>query len=180
MTDFLNFESGILIVKKNLTPKQKENNMINIMKKDNAQPATFGSVVDRLFQNNLSRFFEDDLWGFNGVQTRNQVPVNIRETDNSYELEVIAPGLKKQDFQISLAGDLLTISFEHQEEKKEENKNHYWLRQEFRKAAFSRSFTLGDTVDAEKAIARYEDGVLHVSLPKKENAHELPRTLSVE
>lgn len=150
------------------------------MKKDNAQPATFGSVVDRLFQNNLSRFFDDDVWGFNGVQTRNQVPVNIRETDKSYELEVVAPGLKKQDFQLNLAGDLLTVSFEHQDEKKEEDKNQYWLRQEFRRAAFNRSFTIDDSVDVEKAAARYEDGVLHVSLPKKENVQQLSRTISVQ
>jgi HSP20 family protein len=154
--------------------------MNNIMKKDNAQPATFGSVVDRLFQNNLSRFFDDDVWGFNGVQTRNQVPVNIRETDKSYELEVVAPGLKKQDFQLNLAGDLLTVSFEHQDEKREEDKNQYWLRQEFRKAAFSRSFTIDDSVEVEKATARYEDGVLHVSLPKKENVQQLSRTISVQ
>jgi HSP20 family protein len=154
--------------------------MTNIMKKDSAQPATFGSVVDRLFQNNLNRFFDDDVWGFNGVQTRNQVPVNIRETDKTYELEVIAPGLKKQDFQLNLAGDLLTISFEHQEEKNEEDKNQYWLRQEFRKTAFSRSFTLDETVDAAKATARYEDGVLQVSLPKKENAQQVSRTISIQ
>lgn len=77
--------------------------MTNIIKKENAQPATFGNVVDQIFQNNLSRFFDDDSWGLSGLQTRNQVPVNIRETDKSCELEVIAPGLRKQDFQLNLA-----------------------------------------------------------------------------
>jgi len=127
--------------------------MTNIIKKENAQPATFGSVVDQIFQNNLSRFFDDDSWGFNGLQARSQVPVNIRETDKSYELEVIAPGLKKQDFQLNMAGDLLTIAFIQKEENREENKNNRWLRQEYKQRAFSRSFTLDDTVDAAKATA---------------------------
>ena len=154
--------------------------MTNIIKKDNAQPATFGSVVDRLFHDNFNRFFNDDLWGFNGIQTRNQVPVNIRETDRSFELEVIAPGLKKEDFHLNLAGDLLTVSFEHQEDKKEEGKNQSWLRQEYRKAAFSRSFTIDETVDAEKTSAWYENGILHLSLPKKENAQKLSRTITIQ
>ncbi len=154
--------------------------MTNIIKKENGQPATFGTVVDRIFQDNLNRFFDDGFPGFNGSQTSNQVPVNIRETDKSFELEVIAPGLKKQDFHLDLKGDLLTVSFQHQEESKEENKNSGWLRQEYRRQTFSRSFTLDDTVDATKATARYEDGVLLLSLPKKENAQKLSRTIAVQ
>ncbi len=154
--------------------------MTNIIKKENAMPATFGSVVDRIFQNDLGRFFDDGFLGFNGFQAISQVPVNIRETDNSYEMEVVAPGLKKQDFQLNITGDLLTVSFGHKEENKEENKDSGWLRQEYKKQAFSRSFSLDNTVDAEKATARYEDGVLHLSLPKKENAKRLTRTISVQ
>ena len=154
--------------------------MTNIIKKENAQPATFGSVVDQIFQNNLSRFFDDDSWGFNGLQARSQVPVNIRETDKSYELEVIAPGLKKQDFQLNMAGDLLTIAFIQKEENREENKNNRWLRQEYKQRAFSRSFTLDDTVDAAKATAIYEQGVLYLSLPKKESAQKVSRTIAVQ
>ncbi|HET6255806.1 MAG TPA: Hsp20/alpha crystallin family protein [Puia sp.] len=154
--------------------------MTNIIKKDNAQPATFGSVVDRLFQNNLNRFFDDDFFGFNGIASRNSVPVNIRETEKTFELEVVAPGLRKEDFQLNLAGDLLTISFQQQEEKKAEGKNESWLRQEYKKAAFSRSFNIDDTVDAAKATARYQDGILHLSLPKKESAQKVSRTITVQ
>jgi HSP20 family protein len=159
---------------------KKEEFMTNIIKKDNAKPATFGSVVDQIFQNNLSRFFEDDSWGSSGLQGRNQVPVNIRETDKSYELEVIAPGLKKQDFRLDLTGDILTVAFEHKEENKEENKSGGWLREEYKRRAFSRSFTLDDTVDASRAVARYEDGVLHLSLPKKESAQKISRTINIQ
>jgi HSP20 family protein len=154
--------------------------MTNIIKKDNAQPATFGSVVDRLFQNNLNRLFDDDFFGFNGIASRESVPVNIRETEKTFELEVIAPGLRKEDFQLHLAGDLLTISFQQQQRKEEEGKNHSWLRQEYKKTAFSRSFSLDDTVDTTKATARYQDGVLHLSLPKKETAQKLSRTIAVQ
>lgn len=154
--------------------------MTNIIKKETAQPATFGTVVDQIFQNNLSRFFDDDNWGFSGLQTRSQVPVNIRETDKAYELEVVAPGLQKQDFQLNLAGDQLTIAFSHKEENKEENKDRGWLRQEYKKRSFSRSFTVDDTVDAAKAVARYENGVLQLTLPKKESAQKVSRTIQVQ
>jgi HSP20 family protein len=152
--------------------------MNNIIKKENAQPATFGSVVDQIFQNNLSRFFDDSFWGGNQAMTRNQVPVNIRETEKSYEIALIAPGLKKSDFQLQVTADLLTISFEHAEENKQDNQN--WLRQEYRKQSFQRSFSLDDSVDASKATARYEDGVLHLVLPKKEGARATSRTISVQ
>jgi len=155
--------------------------MANIIKKENAQPATFGSVVDQIFQHNLSRFFDDDSWGFNGFPSRSsQVPVNIRETDKTYELEVIAPGLRKEDFQLNLANDLLTIAFNHKEESREEDKGSGWLRQEYKKRTFSRSFTLDDTVDASKATAKYEDGVLRLSLPKKETAQKATRNIAVQ
>ena len=154
--------------------------MTNIIKKENAHPATFGTVVDQIFQNNLSRFFDDDNWGFNGLQARNEVPVNIRETDKNYELEVIAPGLQKQDFQLNLAGDQLTIAFSHKEENHEENKDRGWLRQEYKKRSFSRSFTVDDTVDSANAVARYENGVLHLTLPKKESAQKISRAIQVQ
>ena len=86
--------------------------MNNIIKKTDNRPTTFGSVVDELFQNNLNRFFDDRTWGFNGLASESRVPVNIRETDTAYEVEVIAPGLKKEQFQLSYTGDTLTISFE--------------------------------------------------------------------
>ncbi len=107
------------------------------------------------------------------------MPVNIRETDSSYELEIIAPGLKKQDFQLNLSGETLTISFEQKEENKEQSKNA-WLKQEYRKQAFSRSFTLNEYVDVNKLSARYEDGVLLVELPKKEVAQKVSRAIDVQ
>jgi len=154
--------------------------MTNIIKKDNARTATFGSVVDQLFQNNLNRLFDDDYWGFNGLASRTQTPVNIRETENSFEVELIAPGLKKEDFQLQVSGGTLTISNESQQENQAGSAQEGWLRREFRKQSFSRSFTLDDTVDADKVTARYEGGILYLSLPKKEQARKISRRIDVQ
>lgn len=144
-------------------------------------PATsFSGLIDRVFQKNLSRFFEDDFWGFNGINQQYSVPVNLTETDKSYEMELVAPGLKKEDFKLSLEGDLLTVSYEHKEETKQENKNERWLRKEYRMQSFSRSFNLDDTLDPNKITARYQDGVLHVSLAKKEGAQRLYKTIEIK
>jgi HSP20 family protein len=152
------------------------------MKRENSsrQPASFESVVDQVFQNSLNRFFNDDSWGFGGLTSHgNQLPINIRETDTNYELEMIAPGVKKEDFQLSISGDMLTIAFQQKEENRKEGRNG-WLRQEYRLQSFTRSFNLDDSVDAGKIAARYEDGILHLTLPKKEGSRKLTRTIHVE
>ena len=158
--------------------------MNNIIKRDNGrQPATFGSVVDQIFQNNLNRFFDDEFWGFNGINKSpnlTQVPVNIRETDKTYELELSAPGLQKQDFKLNLEGDTLTISAEHTEENRNEDKNEGWFRKEFKKGQFVRTFNLDDTVDPGKISARYQDGILYLSIPKKEHAQKVTRSIDIQ
>ena len=153
--------------------------MANITKNDNARAATFGSSVDQLFRHNLDRWFDDQFWGFNGLQTRSGVPVNIREEENSFEIEVVAPGLQKQDFQLQFNGDALTVSFEHKENSQQDDNNR-WLRREYRKQSFTRTFTIDETVDVEKASARYENGVLHLTLPKKPHAVKTSRTIDVQ
>lgn len=158
--------------------------MNNIIKKENGQrPATFGSVVDQIFQDNLTRFFDDEFWGFNGLSKSpgtGQVPVNIQETDKTYELELSAPGLQKQDFQLNLEGDTLTISAEHTEETRKESKNEGWFRREFKKGHFTRTFNLDDTMDAGKISARYENGILYLSIPKKEHAQKVLRAIEIQ
>ena len=158
--------------------------MNNIIKKENGhQPATFGSVVDQIFQNNLNRFFDDEFWGFNGVgksPNLTQVPVNIRETDKTYELELSAPGLQKQDFRLNLEGDTLTISAEHTEENSKTGKSEGWFRKEFKKGQFTRTFNLDDTVDVSKISAKYEDGILYLSIPKREHAQKVTRSIEIQ
>lgn len=108
------------------------------------------------------------------------MPVNIRETAQSYEMEVMAPGLKKEDFSVHISNNMLTVSFNHKEEDKQEYKREGYLRQEYRVNAFSRSFSLDDTVDADKISAHYDNGVLYLTLPKKEGAQQITRNIEVK
>jgi HSP20 family protein len=149
----------------------------SIIKRNNgntAMPAnTVTDWVDQLFQNNLNRFFNDDFWGFSGIDQQVNVPVNLRETDQAYEMSLIAPGLRKEDFKLNVTDNLLTVSYEQRQENNEQNAQVGWLRKEYKMQSFSRSFTLDDSVDINKITASYDNGILHLSLPKKENARRI-------
>ncbi|HET9745136.1 MAG TPA: Hsp20/alpha crystallin family protein [Chitinophagaceae bacterium] len=148
---------------------------------DTTMPArTVSNWVDQLFQDNLNRFFNDDFWGFSGVEHPVHVPVNLRETDKSYEMSLIAPGLKKEDFKLNVTNELLTISYEQKAEQNSENKEERWLRKEYRMQSFSRSFSLDDSVDTDHIAASYDNGILHLTLPKKENARRISKTIDVK
>ena len=157
--------------------------MNTLMKKTNGNgnmPATtFSGLVDKIFQNNVHRVFDDDFWGFSNVSQNVSVPVNVRETDKSYELELVAPGLKKEDFKINVHGETLSVSFEQQEEQSQQNKDEGWLRKEYQKRSFTRTFSLDEAVDANKINAKYSDGILHLILPKKEGAQTVARTIEI-
>lgn len=100
---------------------------------------------------------------------RNSVPgVNIIETDDSYKLQMAAPGLKKEDFKIKVENEVLTVSSETKSESTE--KNEKYTRKEFSYGSFLRSFTLPEIVDMEQINANYENGILSLVLPKKEEA----------
>jgi HSP20 family protein len=115
-------------------------------------------------------FFENALQhGWNNLAEEanlSSVPVNIQETDKSYELHVVAAGLKKEDFKLNIDRNILNISFEQKEENKEQEGK--WLRKEYAMKSFKRSFTLNDKVDAANISAKYSDGILDITLPKKE------------
>lgn len=115
--------------------------------------------------------FGKDLSGFHP-------PVNIRETDDAFQLEVVAPGMEKADFKIKTEGDMLTISAEKKEEKKEEKDKHVHTEYSFR--SFTRSFTLNDDIDQENVEARYNDGILYLTLPKKEEKIVKPKEITVK
>jgi HSP20 family protein len=113
----------------------------------------------------LSDFFDDDVF-FNSPMGRRSMPsVNIRETGKSYELEMAAPGYNKKDFNISIENNMLTVSAEkkHEQEKSEE---HY-TRREFGYESFSRTFNLPANTNEDDVNARYEDGILKLSINKK-------------
>lgn len=107
--------------------------------------------------------------------------VNIKETENSYQVEMAAPGMKRQDFKIELDNNTLTISSEKSEESQEGNAAERYSRREFSYQSFQRSFTLPkEVVDEDKIEARYKDGVLLLTIPKREKAQEKrPRKIEI-
>ena len=156
----------------------------SIIKRNNGNTAlpsgTASNWVDQLFQSNLNRFFNDDFWGFSGIDQQVNVPVNLRETGQAYEMSLIAPGLRKEDFKLNVTDDLLTVSYEQKQEHNEESAQEGWLRKEYKMQSFSRSFNLDDSVDVNKITASYDNGVLHLSLPKKENARRITKTIEIK
>ena len=123
---------------------------------------TFNNLVDDLFSE-LPVLFKNE---FNNTEQKGSVPVNVKETEKSYQLEVVAPGFEKTDFNINLDQTLLTISAEKKEEVNEENKNQ--IRREYNFRSFKRSFTLDEKIDATNIEASYINGILTLNLPKKE------------
>ncbi|MGA2976663.1 MAG: Hsp20/alpha crystallin family protein [Spirochaetia bacterium] len=103
-------------------------------------------------------------------------PVDVRETDAEYLMEVELPGLTEKDVEVKLDNTLLTIS-SNKNEKKEEKKNGYVMR-ERRSSQFSRSFVLPESVDREKIGAEFKNGILHLSFPKAPAAK--PKTIEVK
>ncbi|MGB5227764.1 MAG: Hsp20/alpha crystallin family protein [Eudoraea sp.] len=102
-------------------------------------------------------------------------PVNIQENETSFELELSVPGRKKEDFNIEMDEQVLTITSETK--KEEEVKEASYTRKEFSYSSFKRSFTLPDIVNEEGIKASYENGILRFSLPKKEEALPKPKRL---
>ena len=126
----------------------------------------------------LNDFFTREMfnWGeSNYSNTGTTVPaVNIKESKDSFEVEVAAPGMKKEDFKIHLDNNLLTISSESRVEHEDDNNGEY-SRKEFSYQSFQRSFTLPkEVVDSENIKAKYNDGVLKLSIPKREEAKQKP------
>jgi HSP20 family protein len=120
------------------------------------------------FNNLLSDFFAP-MPSLYRDEVRHTAPVNIRETEKEYLLDVVAPGLKKEDFQISLEKNLLTISVEKKEETV--NEGEKLIRSEYKHSAFKRSFTITEKVDAEAISAQYVNGVLTLNLQRRRRSN---------
>jgi HSP20 family protein len=127
------------------------------------------------FTEKVPALFEDFFrpWGnlFDGglLKREMNVPaVNVAEHKDHYLLSMSAPGLKKDDFKIDVDGDLLTISSEKEESKEE--KDEKYTRKEYNYSSFSRSFTLPEGTEKEKVAAKYEDGVLKITVPRNKAA----------
>jgi HSP20 family protein len=125
-------------------------------------------------------FFNRDLfnWESNYANTGNSMPaVNIKETTDSFLVEMAAPGMEKKDFKIELDGSALTISSEKQNEFEDKDGENY-SRKEFSYQSFYRTFHLPkEVVNADKIQAKYENGLLRLEIPKREEAKQKPARL---
>ena len=133
----------------------------------------FSNQVPSVFD----RFFEGDLFDWsnrNFSNTNTTLPsVNIKENSDEFKVEVAAPGFDKGDFKLELNHDVLTISSEKQIENETKEAVHFSKR-EFSYQSFTRSFTLPHTTDYERIDAKYDNGILYVSIPKKEELKPKP------
>ena len=132
-------------------------------------PSIFG---ENLFDDFMDFPFDDDFWGrknlLYGKNAKRMMKTDIRETDGSYELDVDLPGFKKDEIQASLENGYLTISAAKGLDKDDKDKEGKYIRQERYAGAMSRSFYVGDEVTQDEIKAKYEDGILKLSIPKKE------------
>ena len=105
--------------------------------------------------------------------------VDVREKQNEYVIELAAPGLDKKDFNVDVQNNVLLISSE--KEHKDENKDENYLRREFSYSTFQRSFSLPDGVKADDIKAKHQNGVLYVTIPKKDELKQKPsRKIEIE
>lgn len=106
--------------------------------------------------------------------------VNIKENRVKYEMEIAAPGLKKEDWNISLDEDgNLHVKMEKKQEHKEEDEKQVYLRREFNYTSYEQTYTLPEDVNKEKIAAKVVDGVLHIELPKKTQEDELKKQRNI-
>jgi len=135
----------------------------------NQELAKLSETMPSLFDDFFKPWNE---WFEGGLSMRTvKVPaVNITEQKNEYLVSLAAPGLKKENFKINVDGNMLTISSEKEENKEEKDKK--FTRKEYSYSSFSRCFTLPEEINQAKIEAKYEDGVLKISLPRKEGVNK--------
>ncbi len=136
------------------------------------------AMIENFFNREFDNFFSDRYYGNNVFAST--PAVNVVENKEGFRIEVAAPGMKKEDFRINLNHNHLTISVQKQQETAEDNQEEKYARREFSYSSFQRTFTLPQSVDGEKVQASYTDGILHVNLPKREEAKVKPaREISI-
>ena len=145
--------------------------MLRIEKETGLRPV-INEWVDNLFGR------DDDFFPGFGLLNKSTPAVNVFETPEAFHLEVCVPGMKREDFQVSIESNALEIKAELEEEKKEEGK--LWTRREFNYRNFRRTFMLPENVKADKIHAKYVDGILKLTLPKIEVKIEKVKRIPIE
>jgi HSP20 family protein len=140
------------------------------MYRNNIHPRSISGILEDIFQQGLNKTSEV-------ITTLGHAPVNIFETDAAYELSLIAPGLSKEAFKISIDKNVLSIAFEQKEE--EATPTGKFLRKEFKTRSFKRSFNIDELIDTTSISAKYTDGILALNLPKKANSEQPAKEIIV-
>ncbi len=149
--------------------------MRQLVRRRNHGFPTFAKVVNDIFNEDFVKNLDENLSVWNGSQPA----VNVKEDADGFALALAAPGYGKEDIEVKIEENVLTISSEKKDEATEKEGEKF-TRKEFKYAAFKRTFTLPDTVDSTKIVANYENGILNLSIPKKEEAKPLPaRTIAI-
>ncbi len=135
------------------------------------QPTQVNHLFDELFNSFPAN------WGRDYSNQVGNPMVNIHETADGFHLELIAAGRNKEYFKVNIEKDLLTISFEKKEV--EENKDYKTIRKEFTLNSFKRSFSLDEKIKSDAIQAKYENGILKLFLPKKEQTTQAPKEITI-
>jgi len=134
------------------------------------------NALNPLFTDVFDSILNDKYFG--GSSLSKTPAVNIAETENSFQIELAAPGLKKEDFKISLEKNVLSVSAEKKTENVDETKKY--SKREYSYNSFVRTFTLPETVDHANINAEYTDGVLNINIAKKEEAKIQTREIAIK
>ena len=142
--------------------------VVRYKNRTNGEPA-FNNLLSDFFQP-FPSLYKDEF--------RQAAPVNIKETEKEYVLELVAPGLNKEDFAIKLEKDILSVSYEKKDETV--NENEKFVRREYKQSSFKRSFTVDEKIDADNISAQYVNGVLTLNLPKKAEVKPATKQINIQ
>ena len=145
-------------------------------------PSTYNARLHRNFVPSIfNEFFNDDLWNVTPAKQFASPAVNIVENEKDFQVEIAAPGMSKEEFKVRLENDNeLVIALEKEEEHKDEKQKKNYLRREFSYASYHQTFIIPEEVDIDKISASMADGILSVTLPKKEVVVKTPATRQIE
>ncbi len=126
------------------------------------------NLFDDMFDFDFDKEFNRMMRPLYGKHAQNMMKTDVRETDNSYELDIDLPGFKKDEISVQLDNGYLSISASKGLDKDEENKNGKYIRRERYAGAMNRTFYVGDNLTQQDIQAKFEDGILKISVPKKD------------
>jgi HSP20 family protein len=130
-----------------------------------------GFALPAVFDDFITRDLFKPSFSTTGVSTP---AINIIETNDDFRLEMVAPGMKKENFKVEVDKGMLTVSYEHDDNREGERRDWKYTRHEYNYRSFVRSFSLPETVEADRIQAKYEDGILNLILPKRDEARKKP------